>query len=233
MTYDILVVDDDSNIRKIVCAGLEARSFSVHSVPSGQLAIEEARNERVRVVVLDLGLPDIDGIDVVRTIRSFSDVPIIVLSADGSDSRKVLALELGADDYVTKPFSIAELVARVRVALRHREHAITSPSSPQQLVVGRLMMNVNEHTCHIDDRLIELTPKEFAMLATLASRPGSLVTHRMLLSTVWGAEYSEENHYLRVYASNIRKKIGDGKDIPEIRVEAGVGYRLVVEPSPS
>lgn len=224
MTNDVLIVDDDDSIRKTVASGLQVRNFSVIATANGSDALDVIKQEQTKVVVLDLGLPDVDGIDLVRSIRSFSRVPIIVLSADGSDSRKVLALELGADDYVTKPFSIAELVARVRVALRHRAE---DPVHKSAITIGRLQIDSYEHACHIDGHRIELTPKEFAMLASLASRPGSLVTHRALLREVWGEDYLQESHYLRVYASHIRKKIGEGPGIPEIRVEAGVGYRLI------
>lgn len=226
---DVLVVDDDASIRKTVGAGLRARNLSVRVVSNGLDAIREATEYEPAVVVLDLGLPDVDGVDVVRAVRAVSSVPIIVLSADGSDSRKVLALELGADDYVTKPFSMAELVARVRVAMRHREQASSALPARQVLTVGSLRIDVTEHECTVDDRPVDLTPKEFEMLAMLAARPGSLVTHRVLLRRVWGNEYSSETHYLRVYASHIRKKIGEGPGIPAIRAESGVGYRLVLE----
>lgn len=226
---DVLVVDDDASIRKTVGAGLRARNLSVCVVSNGLDAIREVTEYEPAVVVLDLGLPDVDGVDVVRAVRAVSSVPIIVLSADGSDSRKVLALELGADDYVTKPFSMAELVARVRVAMRHQEQASSSVPARQVLTVGSLRIDITEHECTVEDRPVDLTPKEFEMLAMLAARPGSLVTHRVLLQRVWGNEYSSETHYLRVYASHIRKKIGEGPGIPAIRAESGVGYRLVLE----
>lgn len=227
--FDVLVVDDDESIRKTVSSGLRARNFSVHAVSKGQDAIDAIRNREAKVLVLDLGLPDIDGVDVVRIVRTFSNAPIIVLSADGSDSRKVLALELGADDYVTKPFSIAELVARVRVAIRHQSGSVPIHSNEEVFNVGLLRLDIKEHVCTVDNQPIDLTPKEFSMLSALAARPGSLVTHRVLLRTVWGDDYLNESHYLRVYASHIRKKLGEGLGIPEIKSEAGVGYRLVLE----
>jgi two-component system KDP operon response regulator KdpE len=227
--FDVLVVDDDDSIRITVTSGLRARNFSVQAVSKGQEAIEAMRNNEAKVLVLDLGLPDIDGVDVVRIVRTFSNSPIIVLSADGSDSRKVLALELGADDYVTKPFSIAELVARVRVAIRHQIRSSPAQTNDEVFNVGLLRLDIKEHFCSIDNQPIDLTPKEFSMLSALAARPGSLVTHRVLLRTVWGDDYLNESHYLRVYASHIRKKLGEGPGIPEIKSEAGVGYRLVLE----
>jgi len=227
--FDVLVVDDDGSIRETVSSGLRARNFSVYAVSKGLDAIEVIRNNEAKVIVLDLGLPDIDGVDVVRIVRTFSSAPIIVLSADGSDSRKVLALELGADDYVTKPFSIAELVARIRVAIRHQSGTVPTQSNGEVFNVGLLLLDIKEHVCTLDSQPIDLTPKEFSMLSVLAARPGSLVTHRVLLREVWGDDYLNESHYLRVYASHIRKKLGEGPGIPEIKSEAGVGYRLVLE----
>lgn len=224
----VLVVDDDPSILTTVKAGLIARHFQVTAVATATAAIDSLMKSTPDVVVLDLGLPDMDGIDVVRRIRDESVVPIIVLSADGSEARKVLALELGADDYVTKPFSIAELVARVRVALRHQPRVDDGPAI-HVITVGALTIDVGEHICTVNGEPIDLTPKEFGMLAVLARRPGRLVTHQMLLQEVWGHEYRTENHYLRVYASQLRKKLGEGPQIPEIRAESGVGYRLVLE----
>ena len=227
----VLVVDDDPSILTTVKAGLIARHFQVTAVSTARAAIDALMASTPDVVVLDLGLPDMDGIDVVRRVRDESAVPIIVLSADGSEARKVLALELGADDYVTKPFSIAELVARVRVALRHQPRVEDGPAL-KIITVGALTVDVGEHICTVDGEHVDLTPKEFGMLAVLARRPGRLVTHQMLLQEVWGNEYRTENHYLRVYASQLRKKLGDGANIPEIRSESGVGYRLVLETGP-
>lgn len=224
----ILVVDDDQSILKTVSAALTARNFVCVLAPTGMKAKGLLATNDIDVVVLDLGLPDIDGVDLVRAIRSTSNVPVIVLSADGSDSRKVLALELGADDYVTKPFSNTELVARVRVALRHRVTLTPEPTT-LSLVVGDLVIEPAEHRCRVTGREVDLTPKEFAMLVTLARRPGSLVTHRTILNEVWGHGYGTETHYLRVYASQLRKKLGDDPGTPTIRAEPGVGYRLELD----
>lgn len=223
----ILAVDDDPSILHTIGAGLSARGFEVVTSLTGTGAIAIIGERVPAVAVLDLGLPDIDGLELVRQIRKMSSVPIIVLSADGSDLRKVGALELGADDYVTKPFSLAELVARINVALRH--HRQTALDSASVIKINSLCIDVAEHRCTIDARPIELTPKEFAMLALLARWPGRLVTHRMILQEVWGPSYDTETHYLRVYASQIRKKLGDGPGVPELKSEPGVGYRLVAD----
>jgi len=225
----VLVVDDDASIRKTVAAGMTARHFDVAVAANGSEALQILLDKNPAVVILDLGLPDIDGIDLVRAIREQSRVPIIVLSADGSESRKVLALELGADDYVTKPFSIVELVARVRVALRHQSVDPLQESALREIHVGNVLIDLVEHRCSVNGIAIELTPKEFNMLVTLARRPGKLVPHRVLLQEVWGDGYQSETQYLRVYASHLRRKLGDLPGTPDIKVDAGVGYRLVLD----
>lgn len=225
----VLVVDDDASIRKTVATGLKARHFDVVVASNGTEALQILQQMNPSVVVLDLGLPDIDGVDVVRTVRTQSKVPIIVLSADGSESRKVLALELGADDYVTKPFSIVELVARVRVALRHLSSFEPEDSVLREIRAGNVLIDLVEHRCWVDGIQIDLTPKEFKMLVVLARRPGKLVPHRVLLQEVWGAGYQRETQYLRVYASHLRRKMGDKPGTPDIKVDSGVGYRLVLD----
>jgi two-component system KDP operon response regulator KdpE len=233
----ILVVDDEPAILRAVTAGLRARGYRVVAAATGRAAIDLVASEAPAVVVLDLGLPDIDGVDVCRRLREWSDVAIVVLSADGSDQRKVLALDEGADDYVTKPFSMPELLARIRVALRHRR--LTSPTSPTSrtdddaaiLQVGDLVVDVPHHRVTVGEVEVDLTPKEFAFLALLARHPGRVLTHRAILQQVWGPEYGTESQYLRVYASQLRKKIGDDAARPRLVTAPGVGYRLV-DPSP-
>ena len=224
----VLVVDDDASIRKTVAAGLRARHFDVEVAPNGTEALRILQELNPAVVVLDLGLPDIDGIDVVRKVREQSRVPIIVLSADGSESRKVLALELGADDYVTKPFSIVELVARVRVSLRHQSLDSLEETALREIRTGNIRIDLMEHRCWVDEEQIDLTPKEFNMLVVLARRPGKLVPHRVLLQEVWGPGYQRETQYLRVYASHLRRKLGDKPGTPDIKADSGVGYRLIL-----
>jgi two-component system KDP operon response regulator KdpE len=229
----ILVVDDEPAILRALRAGLEARGYRVLTAVNGQQAIDVTAVEAPALVVLDLNLPDIDGVEVCRRIRGWTDVPIVVLSAEGSDSRKVLALDEGADDYVTKPFSMPELLARIRVALRHRPaHAGGGPPDQAVLEVGDVRVDVARHQVTVGGRSVELTPKEFAFLALLARWPGRVLTHRAILREVWGPEYGTETQYLRVYASQLRKKLDDDPERPRLITEPGVGYRLV-EPAGS
>ena len=222
----VLVVDDEPALLRAVGAALKARDYEVATVGTGQAAIDAIALAPPDVVVLDLGLPDLDGIEVCRRVREWSDVPIVVLSAEGSEARKVLALDQGADDYVTKPFSTAELLARIRVALRHRTH-VASPDDDAVLRVGDLAIDLARHTVDVDGRRVDLTPKEFAFLALLARWPGRVLTHRTILQEVWGPEYGSESQYLRVYASQLRKKLDDDPVQPRLITEPGVGYRLV------
>jgi two-component system KDP operon response regulator KdpE len=222
----VLVVDDEPALLRAVGAALKARDYDVATAATGQGAIDAIALAPPDVVVLDLGLPDLDGIEVCRRVREWSDVPIVVLSAEGSEARKVAALDEGADDYVTKPFSTAELLARIRVALRHRKGA-ESPDDDAVLRVGDLQIDLARHTVAVDSRKVDLTPKEFAFLALLARWPGRVLTHRTILQEVWGPEYGSESQYLRVYASQLRKKLDDDPAQPRLITEPGVGYRLV------
>jgi two-component system KDP operon response regulator KdpE len=222
----ILVVDDEPAILRALGTALRARGYEVEGVATGWDALDAAASRPPDVVVLDLGLPDIDGIEVCRRLRAWSTVPIVVLSAAGADDRKVAALDEGADDYVTKPFSMPELLARIRVALRHRA-AGPAPVDESVLTVGDLRIDVARREVTVAGRRVELTPKEFDFLALLARWPGRVLTHRAILQAVWGPEYGSETQYLRVYASQIRKKIGDDPARPRLVTEPGVGYRLV------
>jgi two-component system KDP operon response regulator KdpE len=222
----VLIVDDEPAIRRAVKAAVEARGFRSVSVANGQDAISSIALQVPDVVVLDLGLPDIDGVEVCRQVRLWTDVPIVVLSAEGSDERKVLALDVGADDYVTKPFSMPELLARIRVALRHQpSRAGAAPQAVHQ--VGDVSVDLAHHKVTVGNQPLDLTPKEFAFLALLAEHQGRVLTHRFILQEVWGPEYGSETQYLRVYASQLRKKMGDDPSQPRLITEPGVGYRLV------
>ena len=225
----VLVVDDEPAILRAVSTGLKARGYRVLSTTKGEAAIDLVATAGPDVVVLDLGLPDVDGVDVCRRLREWSDVAIVVLSADGSDRRKVLALDEGADDYVTKPFSMPELLARIRVAVRHRSARARAHEGRDVAVfeVGDLVVDVPHHRVTVGGNAVELTPKEFAFLALLARYPGRVLTHRVILQEVWGPEYGTESQYLRVYASQLRKKLGDDADNPRLVTAPGVGYRLV------
>jgi two-component system KDP operon response regulator KdpE len=222
----ILVVDDEPGIVRALSAALRARDHRVAVATTGAEALTEVATRHPAVIILDLGLPDIDGIEVCRQLRQWTDTPIIVLTAEGAESRKVEALDEGADDYITKPFSTPELLARVRVALRHRR----PPDATEMnaiLTVGEIEVDVARHHVVVRGSDVELTPKEFAFLAALARHPGRVLTHRMLLREVWGPEYATETQYLRVYASQLRKKIADDPARPYLVTEPGVGYRLV------
>jgi len=205
----VLVVDDEPALLRAVGAALKARDYEVVTATTGQGAIDAVALEAPDLVVLDLGLPDLDGIEVCRRVREWSDVPIVVLSAEGSEQRKVDALDEGADDYVTKPFSMAELLARVRVALRH-PRGEAPPDDGAVLEVGDLRVDLAHHEVTVAGR-----------------RPGRVLTHRAILQEVWGPEYGSETQYLRVYASQLRKKLDDDPARPRLVTEPGVGYRLV------
>jgi two-component system KDP operon response regulator KdpE len=222
----VLVVDDEPAIQRALGAALKARGYHVLTAITGARAVEIVAVDNPDVVVLDLGLPDVDGLDVCSQIRGWSNVPIIVLSAEGADERKVAALDLGADDYVTKPFSMPELLARVRVALRHRR-SDDDRGDAAILEVGDIRIDLPHHTATVGGRPLDLTPKEFAFLAVLARYPGRVLTHRMILQEVWGPSYGTETQYLRVYASQLRKKLDDDPQHPRLVTEPGVGYRLV------
>ena len=221
----VLVVDDEPAILRTVRAGLLARGYEVVTAASGREALNLVTTAVPDLMVLDLGLPDIDGVEVCRLVRAWTEMPIVVLSAEDSEHRKVVALDEGADDYVTKPFSMPELLARIRVALRHRIRQPGDDESPI-LEVGELRMDLARHEVTVSGAKVDLTPKEFGLLAALARHPGRVLTHRTLLHEVWGPGYDTETHYLRVYASQVRKKLGPAAAALLV-AEPGVGYRLV------
>ena len=222
----ILVIEDTPAIGRALRAALEARDYEVVLALTGEAGIDAAAVRDPAAIILDLGLPDMPGEEVCRRIRGWSDVPIIVLTVDDAEHRKVNALDLGADDYVTKPFSTPELLARLRVALRRRRGSDGEPMDPV-LLVGDVEVDVAHHRVTVHGDVVDLTPKEFAFLALLARYPGRVLTHRAILQEVWGPEYGSETQYLRVYASQIRKKLHDDPAAPRLVTEPGVGYRLV------
>jgi len=218
----VLVVDDDRALLRALSIGLAARGYEVVTARTGNDGVVQASLAQPDVVVLDLSLPDLDGVEVCRRIRGFSDVPVLVLSALGSESRKVEALDFGADDYVTKPFGMAELEARLRVLLR-RSRAATPPA-PAEVAVGPLRCDIVHHTAWLDDEVLRLTAKEFDLLAFLARHEGKVCTHQMILREVWGATYSTEANYLRVYAHRLRRKLGARGAM--LVTHPGIGYEL-------
>ena len=230
----VLVVDDEPPITRALSAALAARGYKADVASTGQQALDQTALRDPAAVILDLGLPDLDGIEVLRRIRSWSNVPVIVLTAEGAEDRKVAALDDGADDYVTKPFSTPELLARLRVALRHRTKARDGGAGDEPvLVVGDLSIDLPRRIVEVDGRRLELTPKEFGFLALLARHPGKVLTHRMILQEVWGPDYGTESEYLRVYASQLRKKLAEDPAQPRLVTEPGVGYRLIDRDTPT
>jgi two-component system KDP operon response regulator KdpE len=221
----ILVVDDDRSLLRALAIALAARGHEVPTARSGAEGIAQASLSPPDVVVLDLGLPDMDGIDVCRRLRQWTPVPIIVLSAAGSEPTKVTALDAGADDYVTKPFGMAELEARLRVALRR---SAPEPAAQTSLVtVGRIQVDLVHHMALLDAIPLDLTAKEFDLLAYLARHAGKVCTHQMILRDVWGSAYGAESHYLRVYAHRLRRKLGAAGRL--LRTQPGIGYQLLDE----
>jgi two-component system KDP operon response regulator KdpE len=209
----------------VLRAALQARGYPVKTVGTGVEALDAVADDRPALVVLDLALPDIDGVEVCRRIRSWSEVAIIVVTADGAEDRKVAAFEAGADDYVTKPFSFRELEARVRVGLR-RTAAPTAVDAPT-LQVGDIVVDIPHHWATVGGRLLDLTPKEFELLTLFARNPGRVLTHSSLLEHVWGREGVGHVEYLRVYARALRQKLVDDPANPRLVTEPGIGYRLV------
>ncbi|HEV2362315.1 MAG TPA: response regulator transcription factor [Acidimicrobiales bacterium] len=227
-TGKVLLVDDDTALLRALRIGLVARGYEVSTAVTGSDGLSRAALDAPDVVVLDLGLPDMDGIEVCRRIRQWSEVPIVVLSAAGSEETKVQALDGGADDYVTKPFGMAELEARLRVALRHGRS--DRSAEPSELTAGWLRVDLVHHLAFLRDEEMELTAREFDLLAFLVRHVGKICTHRMILGEVWGPGYGNEAHYLRVFVHRLRKKLGDDSGIT-IKTDPGIGYRLLVDDS--
>lgn len=222
----ILVIDDDRALLRALRTGLASKGHQVAVAATGEDGLTKIAIDSPEVVVLDLGLPDLDGLEVCRRVRQWSTVPIIVLSAIGLEDRKVAALDSGADDYVTKPFGMAELEARIRAALRHSQ--LPTGADQAQLVVGELTLDLVHRQGEMRGQPLDLTAKEFDLLAFLARHTGKVCTHRMILGEVWGRGYGSESEYLRVYVHRLRRKLND----PEgriLRTAPGIGYCLSAE----
>jgi two-component system, OmpR family, KDP operon response regulator KdpE len=219
----ILAVDDEPQILRALRASLAARGHEVTTAPNGETALDVMATQPIDLVVLDLGLPGIDGVEVIRRLRTWSDSPVIVLSVRDGQADKVLALDAGADDYVTKPFSMDELQARMRAVLRRKV-----PGEPQPAVVraGPLEVDLARRAVTRDGLPVHLTPTEFSLLEQFVANPGKLLTHSFLLKKVWGEHYGAESHYLRVYVAGLRKKLEPDPASPSLLLtEPGVGYR--------
>lgn len=222
-----MVVDDEPAILRFLKPALEANGYDVSAAASVEEATRRIAREPPDVVVLDLGLPDGDGKDVIRQVRQWSSVPIVVLSARDREAEKIEALDLGADDFINKPFGVGELMARLRAALRHRTQGQPEPSI---MLIGDLELDTDRHRVMRKGTEIKLTPREFELLALLARHPGKVMTHRQLLTAVWGPAHAQDTQYLRVYIGQLRQKIEDDPEEPTIILtELGIGYRLAAD----
>lgn len=221
----VLVIDDDPSLLRALRLGLQAGGHEVAVATNGEQGMSQAAMVSPDVIVLDLGLPDIEGLTVCRRIRQWSDVPIIVLSANATEERKVSALDDGVDDYVTKPFGMAELEARIRTAIRHRK-ADTGDESPVEISIGPLQLDMVHREALMDGTNIELTAKEFDVLSYLARHAEKTCTHQMILVAVWGAGYAGEAQYLHAYVHRLRQKLHDPTGA-FLKTAPGIGYSLV------
>jgi two-component system KDP operon response regulator KdpE len=222
----ILIIEDEPQMRKFLVASLDSEGYRTIEAEAGKEGLDLARTHNPDLVLLDLGLPDIDGMEVTKDLRAFSTKPIIVISARGREDDKVRALDLGADDYLTKPFGTSELLARIRVALRHASRAKEESVEPV-LKVGELEVDLDKRRVTASGNEIHLTPNEYKLLAYLMKHAGKVLTHRQLLKEVWGAAYATQTHYLRVYMVQLRHKLEADPARPRyLMTEPGVGYRL-------
>jgi two-component system KDP operon response regulator KdpE len=224
----IIVIEDDPPIRRFLRTGLHTQGFTVFEADTGKQGIVEAGVRKPDLLILDLGLPDMDGVEVIKAIRSWSAMPIIILSARSSEQHKISALDAGADDYLTKPFGFGELLARIRVALRH---AMRPPEAMQAdvFVTANLKVDLHNRLVSIDDQEVHLTPIQYRLLVTLVKHAGKVLTHQQILKQVWGPSYQENAHYLRIYMSQLRQKLEADPTQPKfLLTESGVGYRLKV-----
>lgn len=222
----VLVVDDEIQIRRFLRASFELEGFSVSEAANGMEAIRSASTSATDLVILDLALPDYDGSDVLKQLRTWSRVPVIVLSVRSNETEKVRLLELGADDYVVKPFGMAELLARAKAALRRQARG----SSGESVVrVDRLKIDLAARAVYLEDERLTLTPKEYRLLQILAQHAGNVTTHQQLLKEVWGQQHLNDTHYLRIFVRKLRQKIEADPNRPRILItELGVGYRLAL-----
>lgn len=219
----LLVIDDEVAIRRFLAASIDPEAYDLFEAENGATGIRMVATEDPGLILLDLGLPDIDGVEVTRRIREWSTTPIIILSARGDELNKVEALDAGANDYLTKPFGLAELFARIRAALRLQQREATDAN----VTLGDVQIDLASHVVRRKGEEVHLTKTEFRLLALLAKNLGKVMTHKQLLTEIWGPEYADELHYLRVYSQQIRAKIEDDPTQPRLLItETGVGYRL-------
>ena len=224
----ILIVDDEPAIRRAVETNLVRHGFQVETVATGTAALQRFSARRPDLILLDLGLPDLDGLDVIADIRRRTNTPIVVISVRDAEQEKVAALDLGADDYLTKPFGVDELLARIRVALRHTVHR---PNGSKAVFrTGELEVDVERRVVRVAGNSVHLSPTEYELLKALIAHPNRVLTDRMLLQHVWGPSFGEEAHYLHVYVARLRKKLEPDPQQPRyLLTEPGVGYRLLCD----
>lgn len=223
----VVVIDDEVQIRRLLRVGLGKQGFIVHEAGTGEEGLQMVMGKKPDVVLLDLGLPDMEGVDVLHALRSWSTVPVVVLSVRNAEEDIVRLLDAGADDYLIKPFNTGELVARMKVAIRHR-----APRDAETLFVsGRLSVDLLSRAVTVDGRPVKLTPTEYGLLRLFVQHAGRILTHGQILREVWGPNVEEDTNYVRVYITGLRKKIEENPRMPElIMTEPGVGYRLRVIP---
>ena len=225
----MLVIEDEPPIRRFLRPTLTSQGYRLVEAATGEDGLLQAATRQPDLIILDLGLPDMDGLEVIRRLREWTARPILVLSARGAEPDKVAALDAGADDYVAKPFTVGELLARVRVALRHAAQA-DRETGDAAFSVGPLRVDLARRQVWVGDAEVRLTPIEYRLLAILVQHAGRVVTHRQLLREVWGPGQTEQTHYLRVYLANLRRKLEADPARPRfLRTEPGVGYRLLTE----
>ena len=224
----VLIIDDDTAIRNLLGTVLELHGYQWREAASAQLSIQELVSYKPQLVLLDLGLPDMDGTDLIRKVRSWSTVPIIVVSARSEDKDKIAAFDAGADDYITKPFNVDELLARVRAVLRRIQYEETGGTAEAVFTNGGLRIDYTAATVQVDGAEIRLTPLEYKLLCLLAKNVGKVLLHRFLLKELWGEHSAENTGHLRVFMTSLRKKIGQADlDAGYIQTHIGVGYRMI------
>jgi two-component system KDP operon response regulator KdpE len=224
-TINVVLIEDDKQIRRFVRTTLEANDMTVFEAEAGRQGLREAATRKPDLLIVDLGLPDVDGLDVIRELRSWTEVPVIVLSARSLEGDKVNALDAGADDYLTKPFGVSELLARIRAQLRRRNRG--GEAEAPQVHFGATTVDLAERRVTHDGQLVHLTPIEYRLLTMLVRHAGRVLTHRQLLIEVWGPSQVDNGHYLRIYMGHLRQKLEQDPAQPvHIITETGVGYRL-------
>lgn len=225
----IVVVEDEPDIRRFLRASLLSKGYRLVEAATGREGLEAAETRQPDLIILDLGLPDMDGLEVIRRVREWSLVPIVVLSAKGQETTKVAALDAGADDYIAKPFGVSELLARMRVSLRHAARSSQGEPTPV-FTTGELQIDLAQRRVRVKGKDVHLTPIEYRLLTTLAKHAGKVLTRNQLLTEVWGRPYADQAHYLHVHMAQLRRKVENDPTRPRyLLTEPGVGYRLVGE----